>query len=65
MSETAKAGLLAALKAERASAAAKGRQAEVEAAPIRYVAELPPWHPTMSGLRLVGLASNLAFIAHG
>jgi hypothetical protein len=34
------AGTLAALKAERASLAAKGRQAEVEAAPIRYVAEL-------------------------
>jgi hypothetical protein len=31
---------LAALKAERASVAARGRQAEVEAAPIRYVAEL-------------------------
>jgi hypothetical protein len=29
-----------ALKAERASVAAKGRQAETEAAPIRYVAEL-------------------------
>jgi len=34
------AGTLAALKAERASVAAKGRQAETEAAPIRYVAEL-------------------------
>jgi hypothetical protein len=34
------AGTLAALKAERASVAAKGRQAEAEAAPIRYVAEL-------------------------
>jgi hypothetical protein len=34
------AGTLAALKAERASVAAKARQAEVEAAPIRYVAEL-------------------------
>jgi len=34
------AGTLAALKAERASVAAKGRQAEVEAAPIRYVTEL-------------------------
>jgi hypothetical protein len=34
------AGTLAALKAERASLAAKGRQAETEAAPIRYVAEL-------------------------
>jgi hypothetical protein len=34
------ASTLAALKAERASVAAKGRQAEVEAAPIRYVAEL-------------------------
>src|SRR6266404_423507 len=31
---------LAALKAERASVAAKGRQIETEAAPIRYVAEL-------------------------
>jgi hypothetical protein len=31
---------LATLKAERASAAAKGRQIETEAAPIRYVAEL-------------------------
>jgi len=30
---------LAALKAERASVAAKGRQMETEAAPIRYVAE--------------------------
>jgi hypothetical protein len=30
----------AALKAERAQVAAKGRQAETEAAPIRYVAEL-------------------------
>jgi hypothetical protein len=29
-----------ALEAERASVAAKGRQAETEAAPIRYVAEL-------------------------
>jgi len=34
------AGTLAALKAERAQVAAKGRQAEVEAAPIRYVTEL-------------------------
>ena len=34
------AGNLATLKAERASLAAKGRQAETEAAPIRYVAEL-------------------------
>jgi hypothetical protein len=34
------AGTLAALKAERASLAAKGRQVEVEAAPIRYVAEM-------------------------
>ena len=31
---------MAALKAERASLAAKGRQIETEAAPIRYVAEL-------------------------
>jgi hypothetical protein len=31
---------LAALKVERASVAARGRQAETEAAPIRYVAEL-------------------------
>jgi hypothetical protein len=34
------AGTLAALKAERASVAARARQAETEAAPIRYVAEL-------------------------
>jgi len=34
------AGTLAALKAERASVAAMGRQIETEAAPIRYVAEL-------------------------
>jgi hypothetical protein len=34
------AGTLAALQAERASVAAKGRQIETEAAPIRYVAEL-------------------------
>jgi len=34
------AGNLATLKAELASLAAKGRQAETEAAPIRYVAEL-------------------------
>jgi hypothetical protein len=34
------AGTLAALKAERASVTAKGRQIETEAAPIRYVAEL-------------------------
>ena len=34
------AGTLAALKAERASVVAKGRQAETEGAPIRYVAEL-------------------------
>jgi uncharacterized coiled-coil protein SlyX len=34
------AGTLAALQAERASVAAKGRQLETEAAPIRYVAEL-------------------------
>jgi hypothetical protein len=33
------AGTLAALKTERASVAAKGRQIETEAAPIRYVAE--------------------------
>ena len=32
--------LVAALKAERAQVAAKGRQAEIEAAPIRYVAGL-------------------------
>ena len=31
---------MAALKAERAGVAAKGRQIETEAAPIRYVAEL-------------------------
>jgi hypothetical protein len=31
---------LAALKAERATMAAKGRQIETEATPIRYVAEL-------------------------
>lgn len=37
---TEAAGTLASLKAERASVAANGRQAEVEAAPIRYVAEL-------------------------
>jgi hypothetical protein len=35
-----KAGTLAALKADRASVAARGRQIETEAAPIRYVAEL-------------------------
>ena len=40
MSETRWPALLAALKAERASLAAKGRQIETEAAPIRYVAEL-------------------------
>jgi hypothetical protein len=34
------AGTLAALKAERASVAARGRRIETEAAPIRYVAEL-------------------------
>ena len=34
------AATLAALKAERATVAAKGRQIETEAAPIRYVAEL-------------------------
>ena len=34
------AGSLAALKTERASVAAKGRQIETEATPIRYVAEL-------------------------
>jgi hypothetical protein len=34
------AGTLAALQAERAGVAAKGRQIEAEAAPIRYVAEL-------------------------
>jgi hypothetical protein len=34
------AGTLAALKVERASVAAAGRRAEVEEAPIRYVAEL-------------------------
>jgi hypothetical protein len=37
---TREAGTLAALKTERAQVAAKGRQAEIEAAPIRYVAEL-------------------------
>jgi hypothetical protein len=36
----AAATVLAALKAERATVAAKGRQIETEAAPIRYVAEL-------------------------
>jgi hypothetical protein len=34
------ASTLAALKTERAVAAAKGRQVEAEASPIRYVAEL-------------------------
>jgi hypothetical protein len=34
------AGTLAALKTERASVAARGRQIETEAAPIRYVADL-------------------------
>jgi hypothetical protein len=34
------AGTLAALKAERASVTARGRQAEVDATPIRYVTEL-------------------------
>ncbi len=34
------AGTLSALKAERAGVAAKGRQIETEATPIRYVAEL-------------------------
>jgi hypothetical protein len=34
------AGTLVALQAERASAAARGRQIETDAAPIRYVAEL-------------------------
>jgi hypothetical protein len=34
------AGTLVALQTERASVAAKGRQLETEAAPIRYVAEL-------------------------
>jgi hypothetical protein len=34
------AGTLAALKAERASLSARGKQIETEAAPIRYVAEL-------------------------
>jgi hypothetical protein len=38
------AGTLAALKAERASVVAKGRQIETEAAPIRYVAELVGAH---------------------
>jgi hypothetical protein len=37
---TREAGTLAGLKAERASVAAKARQQETEAAPIRYVAEL-------------------------
>jgi hypothetical protein len=32
-------GILAALKAERAPGAAKGRPIETETAPIRYVAE--------------------------
>ena len=35
---------MAALKAERASVVAKGRQIETEAAPIRYVAELVGAH---------------------
>ena len=34
------AGILEALKAERATVAARGRQIETEATPIRYVAEL-------------------------
>jgi hypothetical protein len=33
-------GTLATLKAERASVAARSRQAEIEAAPIRYIVEL-------------------------
>jgi hypothetical protein len=33
-------GRFASLKAERASVAARGRQIETEAAPIRYVADL-------------------------
>jgi hypothetical protein len=40
MSENREAGNLAALKSERASLAARGKQIETEAAPIRYVAEL-------------------------
>jgi hypothetical protein len=39
-SRTSETTLWASLKAERAQVAAKGRQAETEAAPIRYVAEL-------------------------
>ena len=39
MSETAKPVPWAALKAERASLSARGKQIETEAAPIRYVAE--------------------------
>jgi hypothetical protein len=38
--EAAATGFLAALKVERATVAAKGRQIETDAAPIRYVAEL-------------------------
>lgn len=34
------AGILATLKAERASATSQGRKIETEATPIRYVAEL-------------------------
>jgi hypothetical protein len=37
---TCRSTIVAALKAERAGVAAKGRQIETEAAPIRYVAEL-------------------------
>jgi hypothetical protein len=44
VSETTKPAQTAALKAERASVAAKGRQAETEAAPIRHLAELVGAH---------------------
>jgi hypothetical protein len=48
--EERKAGVLAALKTERAASAAKGVQIETEAAPIRYVAELVGMdNPTVSG----------------
>jgi hypothetical protein len=47
-------------KAQRAGVAAKGRQAETEAAPIRYVAELPGVPPPMRGMPELRASHRLA-----
>jgi hypothetical protein len=53
------AGTLVALQAERATVAAKGRQVEVESAPICYVAELVGADRTASGHPLAYCSDGL------